>query len=79
VGAFRSLQLFNSDSGVGLRTQKRGFKRGIGLIHGKLYVKSFDYGHRLAGTVAKMYFAFGAVMAFAIEQVNQSHAVFLPS
>ena len=39
----------------------------------------FGYGHRLAGTVAKMYFAFGAVMASAIEQVNQIQAVFLPS
>ena len=43
MGAFRSLQLFNSDSGVGLRTQKRGFKRGNSLILGKLYVKSCNY------------------------------------
>nr|DAM04246.1 MAG TPA: hypothetical protein [Caudoviricetes sp.] len=29
VGAVESPQLFISDSGVGLRTQKREFKRGI--------------------------------------------------
>lgn len=39
----------------------------------------FGYGHRLPGAIAKMYFAFGAVMTSAIDQVNQSHAVFLPS
>ena len=39
----------------------------------------FRYGHRFAGTIAKMYFAFGAAMTSAIEQVNQIHAVFLPS
>lgn len=42
-------------------------------------VDFFRYGHRPTGTIAKMKFAFGAVMASAIEQVNQSHAVFLPS
>jgi len=31
-GAFRSLQLFISDNGVGLRTQKRSFKRVINPI-----------------------------------------------
>ena len=39
----------------------------------------FRYGHWLTGTIAKMYFAFGAVRASAIEQVNQIQAVFLPS
>ncbi|HPL53075.1 MAG TPA: hypothetical protein PLW11_02915 [Bacillota bacterium] len=39
----------------------------------------FRYGHRLPGAITKMYFPFGAVMASAIEQINQIHAVFLPS
>ena len=39
----------------------------------------FRYGHRLPGAITKMYFAFGAVMASAIEQVNQIHAVILSS
>ena len=43
VGAFRSLQLFNSDSGVGLHTQKRSFKRGNSPFWGKLYAKPYYY------------------------------------
>lgn len=30
----------------------------------------FGYGHRLAGTVTKMYFTFGAVIVSTVEQVN---------
>jgi hypothetical protein len=43
VGVLKSLQLSKADNGVGLRTQKRGFKQGNSLILGKLYVKSKNY------------------------------------
>jgi hypothetical protein len=39
----------------------------------------FGYGHRPTGTIAKMYFPFRTAVTSAIKQVNQIHAVFLPS
>ena len=43
VGGLKSTQLSIADNGVGLRTQKRGFKRGNSLILEELYVKSSNY------------------------------------